>query len=255
MRDTPLQLTLREMRTLFSRPQAMIGLAAMGVILGVSGPFQTFDRLLLMPRIAYWLVMTFVTFGVGTFFGTLVLHLLQGLKPPEFLQPVIFGVASGVPVTACVGVINLFVFGEFGAGSIGLLNLLVYCVLISAAVSVIYGYLMDADKEPVQSDSRLMQRLPANMRGQLISLSVTDHYVEVTTARGSTLVLLRLSDAMAEVGPVAGLQIHRSHWVALDGIARVHRAAGKVLVETTTGANLPVSRTYLPALKERGLLI
>ena len=41
-----------------------------------------------------------------------------------------------------------------------------------------------------------------------------DHYVRVFTDAGESLILLRLSDAMAEVRDVPGLQIHRSHWVA-----------------------------------------
>jgi hypothetical protein len=253
VRSNPLHLTLREMQSLFRRPNALIGLGAVGLILGVSGPFQTFDQLLLVPRIIYWLAMTFVTFSVGAISGAFFLHLIEDWGQAKLLRPLVIGIASGIPVTLSVCIINWFVFEIFGAGDIGFLTLALYCILISAAVSMIYG-LLTPKETAAPTPTRLMQRLPANVRGVLISLSVADHYVEVTTARGKAMILLRLSDAMAEVGPTEGMQIHRSHWVALDGIQNVRRVAGKVVVETKAGAELPVSRSYVPALKARGLL-
>ena len=102
--------------------------------------------------------------------------------------------------------------------------------------------------------AQILQRLPAHLRGNLISISVEDHYVEVTTNKGKHLVLIRFSDAMGETNGVAGLQIHRSHWVAFEGIEKVRRRDGKVFVETKTGATLPASRTYLAQMKEAGWL-
>jgi DNA-binding LytR/AlgR family response regulator len=99
-----------------------------------------------------------------------------------------------------------------------------------------------------------MERLPAPVRGPLISLSVTDHYVHVTTARGTHMLLMRLSDAIAETEPTEGLQIHRSHWVAQDAIQSVQRGTRKSEVILISGSRLPVSRTYLPQLKEAGFL-
>lgn len=255
VRNNVLQLTLREMQALFSRPNALMGLGAVGVILGVSGPFQTFDQLLLLPRIIYWLAMTFVTFSVGALFGIIVLRLTDNWSRAKYLRPVIVCIISGIPVTLAVCVINWFVLGVFGAGGVGFLTLGLYCILISAAVSTLYQIIEGLTKPAVVEPIRLMERLPANVRGPLVSMSVADHYVEVITARGKAMVLLRLSDAMGEVGTTQGLQIHRSHWVALNGIERVRRVDGKVMVETKSGDSLPVSRSYLPVLKERGLLV
>ena len=46
------------------------------------------------------------------------------------------------------------------------------------------------------------------------------NYVEVWTERGTHLVLMRLSDAIRETAGENGLQIHRSHWVALGAVKR-----------------------------------
>ncbi len=76
--------------------------------------------------------------------------------------------------------------------------------------------------------------------------------VEVT-GRGSELVLLRLADAIAEAGEGAGVQLHRSHWVAVAAISKVTHDNCKPSVETTGITRLPVNLTYLSVLKKAGL--
>lgn len=83
---------------------------------------------------------------------------------------------------------------------------------------------------------------------------MADHYVDVTTDQGHALVLTRLSDAMRETAPIQGLQVHRSHWVALDAVRRTTRQAGKPMLELENGTLVPVSRSFLPAARAAGLL-
>lgn len=95
--------------------------------------------------------------------------------------------------------------------------------------------------------------MPLPQRGKLLALSVADHYVDIVTDRGKALVLMRFADAIRETGGVAGLQIHRSHWVAREAVVRSHRAGGKLLLELSNGLRLPVSRSFLPEVREAGL--
>ena len=88
----------------------------------------------------------------------------------------------------------------------------------------------------------------------LLALIVEAHYVDIVTERGKTLVLMRLADAIRETTGVPGLQIHRSHWVAHAAVVKAHRADGKVQLELSNGLRLPISRGYLPAAKEAGLV-
>jgi len=97
--------------------------------------------------------------------------------------------------------------------------------------------------------------VPLRQRSRLIALIVEDHYVDIVTDKGKTLVLMRLADAMREAAPVPGLQIHRSHWVALDAVVRAQRSEGKVMLELSNGMRLPVSRGFLPAAKDAGLVV
>ena len=101
----------------------------------------------------------------------------------------------------------------------------------------------------------ILERVPLLQRGRLLALVVEDHYVDIVTDKGKTLVLMRLADAIREAGAVTGLQIHRSHWVARDAVVKVHRSEGKLSLELSNGLKLPVSRGYLPAVKAAGLVV
>ena len=105
-----------------------------------------------------------------------------------------------------------------------------------------------------QAEPALLDRLPRQQRGRLIHIAVSDHYVDVTTDKGTTLVLMRLSDAMRETAPVAGMQVHRSHWVALDAVRHGIRQGGKPVLELENGILVPVSRSFIEAVKAAGLL-
>lgn len=106
------------------------------------------------------------------------------------------------------------------------------------------------DLAPTASKSpKILDRLPKDMRGPLSHMSMADHYVEVHTDKGRSLILMRLSDAIAETEGVDGLQIHRSHWVAHAAISAIGRVDNRLVVQLATGQSLPVSRTYLAAVR------
>ena len=65
---------------------------------------------------------------------------------------------------------------------------------------------------------------------------------------------MRLSDAVKEVGPNPGAQVHRSHWVSFDQVENVRRTSDRAILTMRSGAEIPVSRANLPKIKEAGLL-
>jgi hypothetical protein len=103
--------------------------------------------------------------------------------------------------------------------------------------------------QPLQA-SRLTARLPQELRGRLICLQMEDHYVRVHTDRGSALLLLRLSDAMAEAAPVLGMQVHRSWWVASDAIKAFERVGRTSQLTLSNGVTAPVSQRHLGIVLE-----
>jgi hypothetical protein len=84
---------------------------------------------------------------------------------------------------------------------------------------------------------------------RLIALSAQEHYTRVVTTTGARLVLLRFSDALRETAPTAGLQVHRSHWVALDAIAAFTRNGREGEILLSNGETVPVSRSYVRDLQ------
>ncbi|MEP6567962.1 MAG: LytTR family DNA-binding domain-containing protein [Mesorhizobium sp.] len=282
MKDTLLHLTLREMQALLFSPRFWGVILVVSLVLGITGPFGTYEQLDLMPRLAYWLALALATFAVGYLSIKLTLGALLGAKGARPLRSAIAGIAAGVPVALVVLSFNLALFGGPVPHAADIAKLFINCSLIAAAISFLSTLASSSppreattaaaspvartEEEQTTSDQRvspalsqpmrppLIDRLPHAARGKLAYLSMQDHYVEVHTDKGTTLVLMRLADAIREAGDVAGLQIHRSHWVALDAVTGSRRKDGKLYLRLADDALLPVSRSCLDAVRKAGLV-
>lgn len=100
------------------------------------------------------------------------------------------------------------------------------------------------DERPVKAMPQLFDRVAPAERGRLLAIRAEDHYVRIYTDAGEGMTLLRLSDAIMMAHPVAGMQIHRSIWVADDAIKAFRRAGHAGLVRLSNGLELPVSRSF-----------
>ena len=92
------------------------------------------------------------------------------------------------------------------------------------------------------------QRLPIELGRDLIYLKTADHYVDVYTSRGSKRVLARFADAVVELGDL-GMQVHRSYWVAHGHMGELATRGKSVRLRLAGGHEVPVSRTYLGAVR------
>jgi hypothetical protein len=134
-----------------------------------------------------------------------------------------------------------------------------YSLVMSLAMSLLSWAIFRprAAGEAVQaaSPSKFMERLPFRLRdAELYAVEAEDHYLRVRTAKGSDLILLRLSDALSELQGVEGVQTHRSWWVAKAGVADVKRTEGRAVLLLKDGGEAPVSRTQMKALRGLGWL-
>ncbi|MET3927174.1 LytTR family transcriptional regulator DNA-binding domain-containing protein [Devosia sp. 2618] len=244
--------TLRELRALASDARSWIALGVLSLLVGLVGPFGTFA----MPvpaRLAYWAAVVFGTAIIGTVVASTLERQISH-RAPKMLRAAIGGALAGIPIVLFVLAINAVVFGD--VQPVGAATLAVYCMIIASAVTMLAALFArrSTPVAPVTDTPQLLSRLPHGQRGRLLHLAVSDHYVEVTTDRGNTLVLSRLSDAIREAAPVEGLQVHRSHWVALDAVLKPSRQSGRPALELTNGTIVPISRSYLPAAKAAGLI-
>ncbi len=100
-----------------------------------------------------------------------------------------------------------------------------------------------------------VDRLPVKLRSaEIYAVESEDHYLRVHTSAGQELILMRLADAVRELAGMEGLQTHRSWWVAKQGLADVVKGDGRLTLKLKSGAEAPVSRTYLKTVKESGWL-
>ena len=270
-----LHSTLREMQALAFSPRFWGLILIATAVLGVTGPFGTYERLTLLPRLAYWLALALATFTAGYAAIRLVGEaLFERRAVPSVVRALITGLAAGVPIALVVTAFDWAALSAPIPDTSSALTLFLNCALIAAALSlasVLIEGETSADTEPqtasmptapgngfdiamLQPPTRppLLDRLPPPLRGRLTSLSMQDHYVEVHTDKGSTLVLMRMADAMRETEGEAGLQIHRSHWVALDAVAGIARQDGKLFLKLKNGTQLPVSRSFAGTVRDAG---
>lgn len=255
MSDRAWQFTLRELRRALSTPLLWAALAGISLVLGLTGPFGTYDGLALPGRIAYWALVATTTYFTAVTVLLLGERLLFADRPTPFVHALL-GALAGPPVALVVLAINWLILPDPGEAP-GIVPLLLYVT----AITVVTSYLISAFSHhfhrpaaPEVIRPALLDRLPHRLRGRILFLSMQDHYVEIHTDKGSHLVLMRLADAIAETKGIDGLQIHRSHWVARDAVTAATRRNGRPVLQIGERAELPVSRSYLATVREAGLL-
>ena len=242
MDGSALQLTLRQLRGVFTDLRALGVMAIVGVLLGFAGPFGTFESLPLAGRVAYWVAIVFLTYGAG--FGLALLgDRLWGKGRPILVRVAIQIATAGIGTSVVVALLNLSVFGTTNLDAWGIAAVVAQSFAVSTAVVAVSFLTSRPDPAPPPAaPPPILERVPLPQLGALLALTVEDHYVDIVTDRGKTLVLMRLADAIRETGSVPGLQIHRSHWVAISAVTKAHRSEGKVTLELSNGMRLPVSR-------------
>ncbi len=97
------------------------------------------------------------------------------------------------------------------------------------------------------------KRLGDLEREEILALSSEDHFVRVHLPGREALIYGRLSDAIDAMGGIAGLRVHRSHWVSRAAISELRSNGGVVEVQLISGACFPVSRSYRETLRRSGL--
>jgi hypothetical protein len=233
-------------------------------IAGAAGLFLTFigalgtGALPLPLRLAYWLPLM-----LG---GTVIGHLVSwsvGRLPRARTNPWVFGaliaVAVSVPITLIVWGYGALLFG--GAAALpNLMPLFGSVLVISLAMTAIIvladrpGRVTHAPPAGAPAPAvRFLDRLPAKIKGGVIyAVSAEDHYLRVHTSKGADLILMRLSDAIAELDGLEGAQTHRSWWVARDAVESARRDGDKMVLTLKGGAEAPVSRPNVKPLRDAG---
>ena len=238
---------------------------ALGLLLALIGPFGTFADLNLAQRLLYWIGI-FIANGLQVLGALLLILWRFGARWP----PVAIGAAAGflasIPATGEVILLEMWLrpwlhpnpratpLTTFG-------NVLLLTEAITVTITVVRAHMVRlkasvkvevAPAAPAERGDRLMKRIKPEARGELLALEMEDHYLRVHTARGSDLILHRLSDALNEVAGLDGLQVHRSYWVARAAVQAVERDGRRLALVLKNGLKVPVSRNNIAILKSAG---
>ena len=226
------------------------------VLLTFTGPFGTFVDLVTPLRLAYW---TAAVGGCSILMHLVIRATLAAPRLSDWPGPSRIALGSmlaALPGAALVGLLewvmrrNDAVFDHF--------FWFWFCVaVIGFPVALLqfatFGSLPAkpaSDSKAEAAEVRFLDRLPRELGREIISLSMQDHYVRVTTSRGSVMVLIRFSEAVSELAGYPGAQVHRSHWVASGQARRMLREKNRRVIELVDGQRLPVSRPYLDEAKK-----
>ena len=185
------QLALREWVEHLNQRTVFIILFGVALVLGVSGPFGTSETIQLLPRLLYWAGSCIATYGIGSyatfFFAQQVYPHQTGAR---HATAILFGTLA---ITIFLFIFNGLFSMRLPETALDILTLFAQTGLIVATVNGVLAFYNNNKKSLQPTETvRILQRLPIEKRGELISMTVMDHYVEVTTTRGKNLILMRL---------------------------------------------------------------
>jgi DNA-binding LytR/AlgR family response regulator len=239
---------------------------AVGLLLGFAGPFGSYPAYPTGTRYAFWLGMTMVGV-VAANAARAVLPLLELRARAARIGAV--ALVSAVPMTFVVAwTMSLLQPGRFFTPL--QMPVLFTCV---AAVQLLVVYATtttapnpDATKSvnratdlpqsragaaPAAFPAALLSRLPPGIGSDIIALETEDHYLRVHAMGGSTLILMRMADAVVMLDPRLGAQVHRRWWVAQAAVADMRTEGQKLSLCLTDGSLVPVGRTFNAATRTR----
>ena len=251
----------------------LLGFLITVVLLVYLGPFGTWESLTVADRIVFWMTTVGVNWFVALVVFNVTIEAFEARKRPAWAACVLAGLFAALPGTAMVWLAAAVYLDYRPTNMSGIVGLYAQVFVLHLLIGSLASYTIrrslrkrnsearpppadetaDTEASHAPPEAALLARLSAGARAEIIHLRMQDHYVEVYTAAGMELLLLRFRDALSEVEAVEGLQVHRSHWVARAAVARVERRrGGGVVLHLVNGSEVPVSRSFAPTLRERG---
>ena len=234
-----------------------------GFVLALFGPFGTFEHAPLPVRLVYWCGLAVLVHGLSRPATSGADGVARRLALPLPALIVAAILVTTFPMTFVVSAANLYFVGQPFPGAERYLELYGQVALVAAVLVAIFLWvdrqaspalaLADAERGATPRP-RLFDRLPASFGPRVCALEMEDHYVRVHGDGASTLLLMRLRDAMAEMSGVEGTQIHRSWWVARDAVRGVAGDSRSLRLILSNGVEAPVARNSVAALRDAGWL-
>jgi len=286
MRENEASAVRASPNALSLQAQAFRGLgiaAAASAVLAYLGALGTGEAPLGL-RLAYWAAVIMP----GSFLGMGVSALVRswgGLESRRWLEIALVALLVSLPHSFIVIVVSALFFGVEMITPMLVLQFWLAVLLITLVLTAI-NYLANADGQPrapvpqpamalpdaaqpvpirsappesAQPEGApaipplLAEKLPVTLRSaRLLAIEAEDHYLRVHTDAGSNLVLMRMTDACALLEGAPGARVHRSWWVARAAVTSGGQRAGRMMLDLSSGLQVPVSRAMQQRLKGGG---
>lgn len=236
-------------RKLFHPLRIAILLAALAMTV-VSAPFDSGGAFDPPALIGFWAVCLTVGVALAVLVETAAENWLGGLGllPRRIIETLVFGLLLSGFVR---GVVVMTYPPELAKpASLWLLFLV---------LGGVYGFISLAKvlvhpTKGIEEEPAFLKRLPQSLGKAVNWVSSSDHYIVVSTDMGTETILMRFSDAVAELDSLDGVRVHRSHWVSRDAVKGQDTSNGKTLLLLKDGTKIPVSRSYREAAEKAGVL-
>ncbi|QBF32632.1 LytTR family DNA-binding domain-containing protein [Thalassococcus sp. S3] len=260
--SSPMSLTLRQLHGMMSRPIFWIVVATAILLTAMAGPYFTLERLSFPERLIYWGTCVPLSAVIMTFLSILSYRLTEAHALHWVLVSVLSGLVGILPVVGAIYLseglaagfapgwaepLSFFRLSAFVAPSLMAVTLTVHAMIE-------YRLREDNDLEAVPkpvavAPTLLQSKLPHHLGHDIVAVQAQDHYVEVTTPKGNTMILMRLKDAVHDLEPLGGLQVHRSWWINPAFVERTETGKNGPELLMQTGQRVPVGRNFRAALK------
>ncbi len=230
---------------------------AVGMLLGLAGPFGSYLNGPWPVRVFYWVAALWIGLALQGVAHRLAIAAARRWRLGPALGPILATPLAAVPVAVLCRLLAEMLWPDI-IPRVDRLEWYAQTCLVCALFTV--GYTL-VHAWPVQSRGSLAEtpaascspsfvdRLPPDLGRDLLALQMEDHYVRTHTARGSALLLMPLHRAIEELGDLQGLRVHRSWWVARHAVADCVRDGRNVRLRLSNGLHAPVARASVAALK------
>jgi DNA-binding LytR/AlgR family response regulator len=260
---------MRQLPYIRSIPHHLPWVCGLIVVMAVTGPFGSYESMGLAKRLVYFacIGLLFWLQVIGVAFLLLRFEPSSGWSITSRMA--LAGFVASIPGTLEIILIHSWLVRRIPLSAF--MEIFPSTAFLTVVVSVVIGLFverrlhvvadaerarvgaMPAPETPAVAAPDFFRRMPPALGRDLLALEMEDHYLRIHTALGSDLILLRLRDALAELGPTRGRQVHRSWWVAEGAIQSVERGARPVLV-LRNSLRVPVSKSFRDQVREAGWL-
>lgn len=248
-----MKLMRHELRSFFMSKQLVFSLfAVLGIAMAVD-PYVFPQPVNVFARMVFWAMGILLYLGVMAAAGWAVAVLSRRLGLGAVFWPIV-----GVPVIAITTFGAAYLGALFTDTSQTRLDLDLAAFVRNYLLAQAFEFLLLNFVLPDHLTSQRMKKIRAAEAGKeatsivangrtifvdsILTLEAKQHYVEITTRTGNILVRSTMKTLLAQIPVTAGLQVHRSYWVARCVMVQLTGSSGKRVLLLKDGRSVPVSR-------------